>query len=145
MMENCCYGRRELMILNMVREGLLGEVLHAECGYLHDLRAIKFSKGGEGLWRRDHSRTRNGNLYPTHGLGPAQGVGGHVLGGPLRGAPGAGSQLTDCSRRTAPRQASSSVRGVMPLKCRASYCFQSAPFLTSLAMALRTLSNVAQS
>jgi len=70
MMENCCYGRRELAILNMVRQGALGELLHAECGYLHDLRAVKFSSEGEGLWRRAHSRRRNGNLYPTHGLGP---------------------------------------------------------------------------
>jgi hypothetical protein len=70
MMENCCYDRAEMMCLNMVRKGLLGEVLHGECGYLHDLRAIKFSDRGEGLWRRAHSVTRNGNLYPTHGLGP---------------------------------------------------------------------------
>ena len=70
MLENCNYDRPELMALNLIRKGLLGEVLHAECGYLHDLRAIKFSDTGEGLWRRDHSWTRNGNLYPTHGLGP---------------------------------------------------------------------------
>ncbi len=70
MMENCCYDRVELMSLNMVRRGLLGEVLHAEAGYLHDLRDVKFSSQGEGLWRRQHSWSRNGNLYPTHGLGP---------------------------------------------------------------------------
>lgn len=70
MMENCCYDRIELMILNMVRKGLLGELLHAECGYLHDLRGIKFSDQGEGLWRREHAKKRNGDLYPTHGLGP---------------------------------------------------------------------------
>jgi predicted dehydrogenase len=70
MMENCCYGRREMMMLNMVRQGLLGELLHAEGAYIHDLRAIKFSDANEGLWRLDHSVTRNGNLYPTHGLGP---------------------------------------------------------------------------
>jgi hypothetical protein len=70
MMENCCYNRQELLTLNLVRKGLLGELLYAECGYLHDLRGIKFSDGGEGLWRRDHSWTRDGNLYPTHGLGP---------------------------------------------------------------------------
>ena len=70
MMENCCYDRTELMILNMVRNGLLGELLHAECGYLHDLRGVKFSDHGEGLWRREHSKKRNGDLYPTHGLGP---------------------------------------------------------------------------
>ena len=70
MMENVNYGRSELMVLNMVRQGVFGEILHGEGGYLHDLRAIKFSPEGEGLWRRDHSWHRNGNLYPTHGLGP---------------------------------------------------------------------------
>lgn len=70
MMENVNYGRPELLCLNLVRQGLLGEVVHAECGYLHDLRAVKFADEGEGLWRRAHSWTRNGNLYPTHGLGP---------------------------------------------------------------------------
>lgn len=69
-MENCCYDRFELLLLNMVKKGLFGEVLHGECGYLHDLRAVKWSDGGEGLWRRDHSIKRNGDLYPTHGLGP---------------------------------------------------------------------------
>jgi predicted dehydrogenase len=71
MMENCCYDRVEMMILNMVRKGLLGELLHAECGYLHDLRPVKFGfEGVEGLWRTAHSIKRNGDLYPTHGLGP---------------------------------------------------------------------------
>jgi hypothetical protein len=70
MMENCNYDRPELLALHLVRNGLLGEVLHAECGYLHDLRDVKFSREGEGLWRRAHSMTRNANLYPTHGLGP---------------------------------------------------------------------------
>lgn len=70
MMENCNYGQWEMMVLNMVRQGVLGEIVHAECGYLHDLRGIKFSADGEGLWRREFSKTRNCNLYPTHGLGP---------------------------------------------------------------------------
>lgn len=70
MMENVCYGRTEMTVLNIVRKGLLGELLHGEAGYLHDLRAIKFARHGEGLWRRAHSIKRNGNLYPTHGLGP---------------------------------------------------------------------------
>jgi len=70
MMENCNYGRREMMFLNMVRRGLFGEILHSEAGYLHDLRAIKFENANEGLWRREHSKARDGNLYPTHGLGP---------------------------------------------------------------------------
>jgi predicted dehydrogenase len=70
MMENCCYDRIELMTLNLVRKGLLGEVVHAEAGYLHDLRGVKFSSEGEGLWRRAWAQKLNGNLYPTHGLGP---------------------------------------------------------------------------
>ena len=70
MMENCCYGRSEMMVLKMVRSGLLGELLHAEGAYIHDLRAIKLAETSEGLWRWRHSTTRNGNLYPTHGLGP---------------------------------------------------------------------------
>jgi hypothetical protein len=70
MMENCNYGRSEMMVFNMVRQGLFGEVLHGEGGYLHDLREIKFSDRGEGLWRRAWSMKKNANLYPTHGLGP---------------------------------------------------------------------------
>ena len=70
-MENCNYDRVELMVLNMVRQDLLGDLLHARCGYLHDLRASKFSKSdGRKLWRLQHSLRRNGDLYPTHGLGP---------------------------------------------------------------------------
>jgi hypothetical protein len=60
----------EMMILNMVKKGMFGELLHAECGYLHDLRAVKHDMEGEGVWRRAHSMTSNGDLYPTHGLGP---------------------------------------------------------------------------
>ncbi len=70
LMENCCYDGPEMQILNMVKQGLFGEILHGECGYLHDLRGVKFGAGGEGLWRREHSKKRNCNLYPTHGLGP---------------------------------------------------------------------------
>jgi predicted dehydrogenase len=70
LMENCNYDRMEMMVYNMVRQGLLGEILHAEGGYLHDLRAIKFADEGEGLWRRAWAAKLNGNLYPTHGLGP---------------------------------------------------------------------------
>ncbi|HAK54015.1 MAG TPA: hypothetical protein DCP38_00835 [Acidobacteria bacterium] len=70
MMENVNYGRAEMMVFNMVRQGLLGEIVHGECGYLHDLRSVKFEDANEGLWRRAHSVARNGNLYPTHGLGP---------------------------------------------------------------------------
>ena len=70
MMENCNYDKTEMMILNMVKKGLFGELLHAEGGYLHDLRSVKHDMNGEGVWRRAHSMKRNGDLYPTHGLGP---------------------------------------------------------------------------
>jgi hypothetical protein len=74
--------------LNMVRQGLFGEILHGTCGYEHDLREVKFNdgknynyqKGGElrmgkeafaeAQWRTQHSVTRNGDIYPTHGIGP---------------------------------------------------------------------------
>jgi hypothetical protein len=71
MIENCCYGERELLVLNMVRAGLLGEIKHGEAAYIHDLRKVElFDDSREGPWRRLHHLTRNGNLYPTHGLGP---------------------------------------------------------------------------
>ena len=70
LLENCCYGENELMVLGMVRDGLFGEVTHAEAAYLHDLRSILTANEGEGLWRRVPHMKRNGNLYPTHGLGP---------------------------------------------------------------------------
>lgn len=70
MMENCNYDRDEMIILNMVKKGVFGNLLHARCGYLHDLRAVKHDMNGEGVWRRDWSMKRNGDLYPTHGLGP---------------------------------------------------------------------------
>ena len=70
LMENCNYDRMEMVVFNMTRQGLFGELLHAEGGYLHDLRAIKFENRNEGLWRRAWSMKLDGNPYPTHGLGP---------------------------------------------------------------------------
>ena len=69
-LENCCYGSSEMMVLQMVRDGLFGEITHGEGAYLHNLRTILTSSEGEGLWRRSPHMSRNGNLYPTHGLGP---------------------------------------------------------------------------
>jgi hypothetical protein len=69
-LENCCYGYNEMMVRNMVRGGLFGELTHGEAAYLHDLRTILTENRSEGLWRRIPHTTRNGNLYPTHGLGP---------------------------------------------------------------------------
>ena len=70
MLENCCYGYNETLILRMVQAGQFGDLLYGEGGYLHDLREELFSNKGEGLWRRTVHTQRNGNLYPTHGLGP---------------------------------------------------------------------------
>lgn len=78
MMENVCYRRDVMAVLQIVREGLLGEMMHLHCGYQHDLRAVKFNPGaefgagsnGEAVWRTHHSIHRNGDLYPTHGIGP---------------------------------------------------------------------------
>lgn len=69
MLENCCYDRTELMILNMVRKGLLGELVHAEGGYLHDMRSMTRMEG-RSKWRLPHYEKENADLYPTHGLGP---------------------------------------------------------------------------
>ncbi len=83
-LENVCYRRDVLAVLNMVRQGLFGEMTYAHCGYQHDLRGIKFNDGtghgvgaefgknaySEARWRTQHSVDRNGDLYPTHGLGP---------------------------------------------------------------------------
>jgi predicted dehydrogenase len=71
LMENVCYGREELLYLNMVRQGVIGEPLHAEAAYIHDLREqMKEVERGTGSWRTYHYARRNGNLYPCHGLGP---------------------------------------------------------------------------
>ena len=71
MLENVCYGRDELMLLNMVRQGLFGELLHAEGAYIHDLRwQIKEIERSTGSWRTLWHTQRDGNIYPTHGLGP---------------------------------------------------------------------------
>jgi predicted dehydrogenase len=69
-LENCCYGYNELLALNMVRSGALGDLTHGEAAYLHDLRGVLFDQNGEGAWRRAEHVKRNGDLYPTHGLGP---------------------------------------------------------------------------
>lgn len=85
MMENVCYRRDVMAILNMVRKGMFGELLHGQGGYEHDLRGVLFNDGktaynsgvefgknaySEAQWRTAHYVNRNGELYPTHGLGP---------------------------------------------------------------------------
>ncbi len=70
LLENCCYDYNEMLVLNMVRAGMFGDLTHGACAYNHDLRSILYSAEGEGQWRRFEHLNRNGNLYPTHGLGP---------------------------------------------------------------------------
>jgi hypothetical protein len=87
LLENVCYRRDVLATLNMVRQGLFGELVHLEGGYEHDLRAVKLNSGvpgkpygggvefgdkgwSEAKWRTPHSVRRNGDLYPSHGIGP---------------------------------------------------------------------------
>ena len=87
LLENVCYRRDVLAALNMTRQGLFGEIVHLEGGYQHDLRAVKFNSGepgkpygggyefgekgwSEARWRTEHSVRRNGDLYPSHGIGP---------------------------------------------------------------------------
>ena len=71
MMENCNYNEEELWVLNMIQEGVFGDITHTEGAYLHDLRALMLHDTYyEGQWRLHKHAERNGNLYTTHGLGP---------------------------------------------------------------------------
>ncbi len=71
LLENCCYFRNAMMVLNMVRQGLLGEMLHAEAGYQHYRIANNvFDAEGKLLWCGEHESRRDGCLYPTHQVGP---------------------------------------------------------------------------
>ncbi|HHV03304.1 MAG: Gfo/Idh/MocA family oxidoreductase [Bacteroidales bacterium] len=71
-LENCNYDFFEMATLNMAQQGLFGEIVHTEGAYIHDLRSLNFrEKGGYwDMWRLKHNERENGNLYPTHGLGP---------------------------------------------------------------------------
>ncbi|MGV8137326.1 MAG: Gfo/Idh/MocA family protein [Mangrovibacterium sp.] len=71
MLENCCYDFFELLTLNMSRQGFFGKILHGEGAYIHNLLDLNFDKNGYAeMWRLKENQHRNGNLYPTHGLGP---------------------------------------------------------------------------
>ncbi|MDR0428308.1 MAG: Gfo/Idh/MocA family oxidoreductase [Dysgonamonadaceae bacterium] len=74
MLENCCYDPFELTVLNMVQKGILGEIIHAEGAYIHDLRARilsnEYGKRKAGNWQTQYNAGHTGNPYPTHGLGP---------------------------------------------------------------------------
>ena len=73
-LENCCYGEVEMLTLNLVRKGLLGDLVHGEGAYIHDLRSLNYldpAKGGyQGYWRLKWNDKHFGNPYPTHGLLP---------------------------------------------------------------------------
>ena len=69
-LENVCFYRNVLMILNMIQQGVFGEVTHCEGGYQHYLSAFARSGQGELSWRGMHSLRRNANVYPTHPIGP---------------------------------------------------------------------------
>ncbi|NGM62829.1 Gfo/Idh/MocA family oxidoreductase [Sphingobacterium sp. SGG-5] len=71
MLENCCYDFFEMLTLKMAREGVFGEIIHAEGAYIHDLLDLNFSKTYyDDFWRLKENIKYNGNLYPTHGIGP---------------------------------------------------------------------------
>jgi hypothetical protein len=79
MLENCCYDFFELLTLNMARQGMFGDIVHGEGAYIHNLMGLNFKKPLDdkqsdgaytGMWRLKENASRNGNLYPTHGLGP---------------------------------------------------------------------------
>lgn len=77
-LENCCYDFFEMLTLNMVRNGLFGELVHTEGAYIHNLDYWLFNKPKDAkltdgaytkMWRM-HENKRKANVYPTHGLGP---------------------------------------------------------------------------
>ena len=70
MLENCCYGEIEMLVLRMARQGVFGDLTHGEAGYLHESRDYLLRDEGGANWRRRFVSALNGNLYPTHGLGP---------------------------------------------------------------------------
>ena len=69
-MENCCFGRTELMVTNMVRQGLFGEIVHATGAYAHDLRDEVAGGDVNHHYRLRHYLNRCCENYPTHELGP---------------------------------------------------------------------------
>lgn len=71
LLENCCYGESEMLALNLVRNNILGTLVHGEGAYIHDLRAWNFHENSyEGFWRLKWNAQHTGNPYATHGLGP---------------------------------------------------------------------------
>ena len=70
MLENVNYFRNVMLVLNMIRQGVFGEVLHCAGGYQHDVRYVNILPSGELSWRGVYAARRNANLYPTHPIGP---------------------------------------------------------------------------
>ena len=70
LLENCCYNREEMALLNMVKQGVFGEMVHCRGGYEHDLREEIGNGDVNRHYRQDNFMHRNGELYPTHELGP---------------------------------------------------------------------------
>lgn len=68
MLENCCYDFYEMAVLTMAQKGLLGEILHGEGSYHHNLDPFWDSYWNN--WRLDFNKEVKGDVYPTHGLGP---------------------------------------------------------------------------
>lgn len=71
-LENCCYDFFELLTLNLARQGFFGEIVHGEGAYIHHF--IFNPENKIKTWRQKENVERNGNLYPTHGLGPVSQV-----------------------------------------------------------------------
>lgn len=69
MMENCCYDFFELLTLNMARQGFFGDIIHVDAAYLHYQKIYEKTRDND-MWRLEESQYHNGNIYPTHGLGP---------------------------------------------------------------------------
>lgn len=69
MLENCVYDFFELTTLNMAQQGLFGEIIHAEGAYIHNL--ADFWNHYEGDWRMEYNKKHRGDVYATHGMGPA--------------------------------------------------------------------------
>lgn len=68
-LENCCYDFFEIFTVNMVQNGLFGEVIHGEGAYIHELLSGMFGEPNWPTWRWNENH-KSGNPYPTHGLGP---------------------------------------------------------------------------
>ena len=71
MLENCCYGEYEMLAFNLIKKGMLGEIVQAEVCYTHDQRNLQYNPKDGVFWRIDRHMKHHGNYYPTHGLVPA--------------------------------------------------------------------------